>query len=102
MAYHNNIMYTTPYVRVGMVPTCHAYKMAQNYQMWQLQALLDTLTYSLSSSVPSKYVKYTATMIYGNWPNSTSVHHHYLLLPLLIQLNWPTTKLAQVLSLVIT
>ena len=52
----------------------HAYKMAQNYQMWQLQALLDTLTYSTSASVPSKYVKYTATMIYGNWSNSTSVH----------------------------
>ena len=47
-----------------------------------------------------KYVKYTATMTYGNWPNRTFaffLHHH-----LLLQLNWPTAKVAQILSMVLT
>ena len=50
---------------------------------------------------PSKYVKYTATMSYGicHTPLFGFFVHHLLLL-LLLQLNWPTAKVAQVLSLV--
>ena len=51
---------------------------------------------------PSKYVKYTATMTYGSCHTSLFgffVHH---LLLLLLQLNWPTAKAAQVPSLVFT
>ena len=65
------------------------YRMAKNYQTQQLQALLDhtrTLRVFLHLLKPSKYVKYTAAMTYGNWPNRTwmdfFVHH--------LQFNWPT------------
>ena len=49
------------------------YRMAQNSQMRQLQALLTymhTLQVLLYPLRPPKYVKYTATMTYGNWPTA--------------------------------
>ena len=70
------------------------YKMAQNSQTWQLQ---DTYTHSMGAFVPLKYIKYTATMTYRNWPNRTFVH--FLLL--LLQLNLATAKVPQVLSMVL-
>ena len=45
---------------------------------------------------PSKYVKYAATVTYGNWPNGTFVHHL-----LHLQLNWPSANVAQVILMVL-
>ena len=52
-----------------MICPMFPYRTAQNSQMQQLQALLDTHT---------KVRKYIATMTYGNWTNCTFVHHHLL------------------------
>ena len=81
--------------------------MAQNSQTRQLQALLDTYTYSTSDSVPAKTLKVRKIHSYNDLlnlpppPPFLDIFVHHLLL-LLIQLNWPTAKVAQVLSLVFT
>ena len=79
--------------------------MAQNSQTRQLQTLLDTYTYSTSDSVPAKTLKVRKIHSYNDLrklPHTPflDIFVHHLLL--LLQLNWPTAKAAQVLSLVFT
>ena len=75
-------------------------------QMQQLQAIIDTYTYSTSGFVPTKTHKVHKIHNYNDLqklPNRTFgffVHHHLILI--LLQLNWPTAKVAQVLSMVFT
>ena len=67
---------------------------------WTHTRTLRVILYPLR---PSKYVKYTATMTYGSCHTPfLDFFVHHLLLLLLLQLNWPTAKAAQVPSLVFT
>ena len=73
-------------------------------QTRQLQALLDTYTYSTSDSLPAKTLKVRKIHSYNdlrNLPHPPFWIFLFILL-LLLQLNWPTAKVAQVLSLVFT
>ena len=83
------------------------YKTAQNSQTWQLQALWDTYTYSTSAFVPTKTLKVRKIHSYNNLqklvkPHFCSTSPPSSLLLLLLQLNWPTAKVPQVLSMVFT
>ena len=73
--------------------------MAQNSQTRQLKTLLDTYTYSTSDSVPTKTLKVRKIYSYNdlqNLPHTPFLDFfvHYLLL----QLNWPTSKLTNALT----
>ena len=66
-------------------------RIAQNSQMRQLQAPLDTDTYSTSAFVPT---------IQGYNDLRKLAKQIFLFIIFLIQLNWPTTKVVRVLSIV--
>ena len=78
--------------------------MAHNSQTWQLQAILDTYTYSRSAFVPGKTHTLHKIHSYNDLWKLAKLHFWiYIfgsLLPL--QLKWPTAQVAQVFMTVFT
>ena len=79
-------------------------RMAQNSQTRQLQTLLDTYTYSTNDSVPAKTLKVGKIHSYNdlwNLPHTPFLFFLFIIFFLLLQLNCPTAKAAQVESTVL-
>ena len=79
--------------------------MAQNSQTRQLQAILEAYTYCTSAFVPTKTLTVRKIHGYNHIWKLAKLNFGYLLLLLLLlllQLNWPTIKVAQVLTMVFT